>query len=43
MRRLSLPGTIAAGMLLAATSYIALRPVGPLPALGPFLDPVHGV
>ncbi len=30
-------------MLLAATSYIALRPVGPLPALGAFLDPVHGV
>ena len=36
-------GTAIAVMLLAATSYIAARPTGSLPALGPFLDPVHGI
>ncbi|MBL0172615.1 MAG: penicillin acylase family protein [Gemmatimonadaceae bacterium] len=43
MPRPSLPGTIAAGLLLAATSYVSFRPVGPAPALGPFLDPANGV
>ena len=36
-------GTAVAVMLLGATSFIAARPTGPLPALGPFLDPVHGI
>ncbi len=43
MHRLPLSGTLVAGLVLAATSYLALRPVGPLPALGPLLDPVHGI
>lgn len=36
-------GTIAAFVVLAALSYVSARPVGPLPALGPLLDPVRGV
>ncbi len=43
MIRPSLTGTIVAGVLLAATSFVSLRPVGPLPALGPFLNPANGV
>ncbi len=33
------PGALA----LAAGLYVGARPVGPVPALGPFLDPVRGV
>ena len=29
--------------LLVATLYVGARPVGPVPALGPFLDPASGV
>src|SRR6478672_4814476 len=36
--RLALPTIV-----LAATAYVAARKVGPLPALGSFLDPAHGV
>ena len=43
MTRPSIAGTIAAAALLAAVSYASVRPVGPLPALGPFLDPANGV
>ncbi|MEQ1692814.1 MAG: penicillin acylase family protein, partial [Gemmatimonas sp.] len=43
MSRPSLPGTIVAGLLLAATTYVSFRPLGPAPALGPFLDPANGV
>lgn len=43
MQRPSFVGTLLAGVLLAATSYVCLRPAGPLPALGPFLDPAHGI
>ena len=43
MPRPSLSGTFAAGLLLAATTFASARPVGPVPALGPFLDPANGV
>ncbi len=43
MRRLSLPGTLAAATVLVATLVVASRPIGPLPALGPVLDPYNGV
>ncbi len=43
MRRPSSLGTFAAAVLLVGASYVSLRPVGPLPALGPFLDPANGV
>jgi penicillin G amidase len=43
MPRPSLVGTLIAAVVLAATSYVSLRPVGPLPALGPFFDPAHGI
>ena len=43
MQRPPLLGTIAAATVLAATSFVSMRPVGPLPALGPFLDPAHGI
>ncbi len=43
MSRPSIVGTLAAGLLFGATTFVALRPVGPLPALGPLLDPVHGI
>ena len=33
------PGALA----LAAGLYVGARPIGPVPALGPFLDPVRGV
>lgn len=36
-------GTVAAGLGLAAALYAGARPVGPLPPLGAFLDPVRGV
>ena len=35
--------TMAAVVVLAATSWVGARRVGPAPALGAFLDPVHGV
>ncbi len=35
--------TVAAALLLGGGGYVASRPVGPLPALGPLLDPAHGV
>ena len=35
--------TAAAALLLGAGGFAASRPLGPLPALGPLLDPVHGV
>ncbi len=43
MRRPSVLGTVVAGLVLVLTAFIAQRPVGPLPALGPLLDPVHGI
>lgn len=43
MRRPSRVGTLVAGVVFAATVFISARAVGPLPALGPFLDPVNGV
>ncbi|HEY9518657.1 MAG TPA: penicillin acylase family protein, partial [Gemmatimonadales bacterium] len=39
-RHRSLP--FLAAILLAALCYAAARPVGPLPALGPLLDPASG-
>ena len=33
----------SAALLLAGGLYVGAAQVGPLPALGPFLDPVHGV
>jgi len=36
-------GTIAAGLVLLGLSALSIAPPGPLPALGPFLDPAHGV
>ncbi len=36
-------GTILATIVLAGTLFVAARPAGPLPALGPLLDPVRGV
>ncbi|MES2522237.1 MAG: penicillin acylase family protein [Gemmatimonadota bacterium] len=36
-------GTIASLLVLGVVSFIAARPVGPLPALGPLLDPARGV
>jgi penicillin amidase len=36
-------GTVVALLLLAGTSYVSARSVGPVPALGPLLDPVRGV
>ncbi len=35
--------TLAAALLLGAGGFVASRPLGPLPALGPLLDPAHGV
>lgn len=43
MRRPSTTGTIAAAVVLIATGFVSLRPIGPLPALGAFLDPANGV
>ncbi len=34
---------IVAGVVLVATMAVSTRGVGPVPALGSFLDPVHGV
>jgi penicillin amidase len=34
---------LLSSIVLAALLYIGFRPVGPVPAMGPFLDPVHGV
>ncbi|HYW33045.1 MAG TPA: penicillin acylase family protein, partial [Gemmatimonas sp.] len=36
-------GTVASLLLLGGVSFLAARPVGPLPALGPLLDPARGV
>ncbi len=36
-------GTAFAAVLLVVTLYVAARPVGAVPALGPLLDPVRGV
>jgi penicillin amidase len=36
-------GTVVALVLLGAASFVSARPVGPLPPLGPLLDPVRGV
>lgn len=35
--------TSLAAVVLAGALYAGARPLGPLPALGPFLDPAHGV
>ncbi|HEY0777417.1 MAG TPA: penicillin acylase family protein [Gemmatirosa sp.] len=35
--------TAAAALLLGAGGFVASRPVGRVPALGPLLDPAHGV
>ena len=43
MRRPSSYGTIAAAVALAATLVVSLRPTGPVPALGPLLDPANGI
>ena len=40
---LSRSGSVTAIVALAALSYAGARPVGPLPALGKFLDPANGV
>lgn len=40
MKALKLLGS---AILLAAAIYVGARPLGPLPALGDFLDPVHGI
>lgn len=34
---------LVAAVVLAGTLYVGARPVGPVPALGAFLDPAHGV
>ena len=36
-------GTVVSAALLAVCLYVGARPVGPVPALGSFLDPVKGV
>jgi len=41
--RPSAVGTAVALLTLAATGFVSARAVGPLPALGPLLDPVHGI
>ena len=41
--RSSPAGTIAALALLTASLLVSAKSTGPLPALGPLLDPVHGV
>jgi len=41
--RPSSTGTVTAVVVLAVTAFVAAKPAGPLPALGPLLDPVHGV
>ena len=35
--------TAAAALLLGAGGFVASRPIGRVPALGPLLDPAHGV
>ncbi|HWJ23755.1 MAG TPA: penicillin acylase family protein, partial [Gemmatimonadaceae bacterium] len=40
MRRLT---TFLAALVLAALAWVGARGAGPLPPLGPLLDPVHGV
>lgn len=37
------PSLLLSAPLLAALLYVSARPVGSLPALGPLLDPAHGV
>jgi len=41
--RPSLIGSAIAAVVLIATLFVAARPVGPVPALGPLLDPARGV
>ena len=36
-------GLLGSALVLAATVWVGARSVGPLPALGPFLDPANGV
>lgn len=36
-------GTLLAALFLAILLYAGARPIGPIPPLGNFLDPVHGV
>jgi penicillin amidase len=36
-------GTISAVVILGAFSFVGARAIGPLPALGPFLDPANGI
>jgi penicillin amidase len=36
-------GSVGALLLLGITSYVGARPVGPLPPLGPLLDPANGL
>lgn len=43
MRHPSLVGTIASAIVLAAVATVSSRAVGPLPALGPLLDPANGI
>lgn len=43
MRRPSFLGTITAAIVLIATLLISTRATGPIPALGPLLDPVRGL
>ena len=43
MRRPPILGTLLSGITLAGLSYVAMNPIGPLPAVGPLLDPAHGI
>src|SRR5690349_7342659 len=36
-------GTFVAGIVLGLLGVAAIEPIGPLPALGKFFDPVHGI
>ncbi|MEO7520806.1 MAG: hypothetical protein ABIW79_03210, partial [Gemmatimonas sp.] len=36
-------GTVVALLILILTAFVSARSVGPVPALGPLLDPVRGV
>ena len=40
---LSRTGTVIAGIVLAATGFIGARGAGPVPSLGPLLDPANGL
>ena len=43
MRRPSFRGTVVAALILCATLFVSLRAAGPVPALGPLLDPARGI